>query len=63
MSNRKNNRRPCDKFTGRTKKWHRYKEDPRGLYAYGDTPVRTYVAKRLRRRAMRHISIIIEEEY
>lgn len=62
MSNIKNHRR-YDRFTGRTKKWHRYKEDPRGLYAYGDTPVRTYVAKRRRRRAMRHIAIIIEEEY
>ena len=63
MSNRKNPRRPGDKFTGRTEKWYRGRFCPRGLNIYGDTPGYVHYMKRYRVRLVRHTTVIVDEEY
>ena len=35
MSQRKNHRRPRDKFTGRDVKWPRFRHIPRGMVIFG----------------------------
>jgi hypothetical protein len=53
MSNRKNHRRN-DKFTGPTKKWHRFKNFPRGMDIVGrDDPSSVRQMKHARIKRMR----------
>lgn len=52
MSNRKNHRRQ-DKFTGRTRKRHRFKNFPRGMDIWWDSPTATKHTKHARVKRMR----------
>lgn len=58
MSNRKNHRRQ-DKFTGPTKKWHRFKNFPRGMDVVGwDYPSAVKQMKHAHVKHMRRVTIV-----
>ena len=60
MSNRKNHRRQ-DKFTGRTRKWHRFKNFPRGMDIIGwDSPASV---KQMKHKRIKRLRITYEYEF
>lgn len=60
MSNRKNHRRN-DKFTGRTRKWHRFKFFPKGMDIIGwDDPSSVKWMKHMR---IKHMRVTVDYEF